>query len=144
MEHYFHTDAVQAIGHIPVNVDVLGVDMLSSSAHKFNGPKGIGFLYVRKGTDIHSFADGGAQEFGMRAGTENVASIAAMEEALRKNCAQIDEIESRLRKMENSLIQALDEAGIDFIRNGADDHLPGNVNISIKMPAVKCCYTGWI
>lgn len=128
----FHTDAVQAIGHIPVNVDVLDVDMLSASAHKFNGPKGIGFLYVRKGTDIHSFADGGAQEFGMRAGTENVASIVAMAEALRKNCAQIDEIESRLRKMENSLIQALDEAGIDFIRNGADDHLPGSISISIK------------
>lgn len=128
----FHTDAVQAIGHIPVNVDALGVDMLSASAHKFNGPKGIGFLYVRKGTDISSFADGGAQEFGMRAGTENVASIVAMAEALRKNCAHIDEIESRLRKMENSLIQALDEAEIDFIRNGANKHLPGNVNISIK------------
>lgn len=128
----FHTDAVQAIGHIPVNVDALGIDMLSASAHKFNGPKGIGFLYVKKGTDIYSFFDGGSQEFGMRAGTENVAAIVAMAEALRKNCAHIDATESRLRKMENSLIQALDEAGIDFIRNGADNHVPGNVSISIK------------
>ena len=128
----FHTDAVQAVGHIPVNVKVLGVDMLSASAHKFNGPKGIGFLYVRKGTDIYPFADGGAQEFGMRAGTENVAAIVAMAEALRKNCAHIDETESRLRKMENSFIQTLKKAGIDFIRNGADNHLPGNISISIK------------
>lgn len=128
----FHTDAVQAVGHIPVNVKVLGIDMLSASAHKFNGPKGIGFLYIRKGTDIHSYIDGGAQEFGMRAGTENVAAIVAMAEALRKNCTHIDETESRLHKMESSFIQALNEAEIDFIRNGADNHLPGNINISIK------------
>lgn len=128
----FHTDAVQAVGHIPVNVEVLGVDMLSASAHKFNGPKGIGFLYIRKGSDIRSLADGGAQEFGMRAGTENVAAIVAMAESLRKNCAQIDETESRLRKLENIFIQALNEARIDFIRNGDDNHLPGNISISIK------------
>ena len=128
----FHTDAVQAVGHIPVNVRFLGIDMLSASAHKFNGPKGIGFLYIRKGTDIHSFIDGGAQEFGMRAGTENVAAIVAMAEALRKNCAYMDETESKLRKMENNFIQALIGAGIDFIPNGADNHLPGIINISIK------------
>lgn len=128
----FHTDAVQAIGHIPVNVDLLGIDMLSASAHKFNGPKGIGFLYIRKGTNIHSLTDGGAQEFGMRAGTENVAFIVAMAEALRKNCAHIDETKRRLCKVEESLIQAMDEAGIDFIRNGSDEHVPGNVSISIK------------
>ena len=128
----FHTDAVQAIGHITIDVDDLDVDMLSASAHKFNGPKGIGFLYVRKGTDIHPFADGGAQEFGMRAGTENVASIVAMAEALRKNCAHISETERRLRKMEDRLIQTLKAAEIDFIRNGADEHVPGNVSLSIK------------
>lgn len=128
----FHTDAVQAVGHIPVNVRFLGIDMLSASAHKFNGPKGIGFLYIRKGTDIHSFIDGGAQEFGMRAGTENVAAIVAMAEALRKNCAYMDETESKLRKMENNFIQALIGVGIDFIPNGADNHLPGIINISIK------------
>jgi len=129
---FFHTDAVQAVGHIPVNVKVLGIDMLSASAHKFNGPKGVGFLYIRKGTDIHSLVDGGAQEFGMRAGTENIAAIVAMAEALRKNCAHMDETESRLCKMENSFIHALNKAGIDFIRNGADNHLPGNISISIK------------
>ena len=71
----FHTDAVQAVGHIPIDVSDLCVDMLSASAHKFNGPKGIGFLYIKRGTKISSFADGGAQEFHKRAGTENIASI---------------------------------------------------------------------
>ena len=71
----FHTDAVQAVGHIPVDVNVLQVDMLSASAHKFNGPKGIGFLYLRNGVHIAPLLDGGGQERGMRAGTENVAGI---------------------------------------------------------------------
>ena len=74
----FHTDAVQAVGHIEIDVNRLGVDMLSASAHKFNGPKGIGFLYLRKGVTIQSYMDGGSQEAGMRAGTENVAAIVAM------------------------------------------------------------------
>lgn len=128
----FHTDAVQAVGHIPVNVTELGIDMLSASAHKFNGPKGVGFFYLKKGTPIHPFLDGGSQEFGLRAGTENVASIVAMAEALRKNCAQIKDTEYKLRKMEEVLIHILDEAGIDYIRNGDSNHLPGNVNVSIK------------
>ena len=128
----FHTDAVQAIGHIPVDVTELGIDMLSASAHKFNGPKGVGFFYLKKGTPIHPFFDGGSQEFGLRAGTENVASIVAMAEALRKNCAQIKDTEYKLRKMEEVLIHILNEAGIDYIRNGDNNHLPGNVNISIK------------
>ena len=82
----FHTDAVQAVGHIPIDVNDLRVDMLSASAHKFNGPKGIGFLYVRKGTILTPYADGGAQENGMRAGTENIAGIVGMATALKKNC----------------------------------------------------------
>lgn len=84
----FHTDAVQAVGHIPIDVNELGIDMLSSSAHKFNGPKGIGFLYIRKGTQIRPLADGGAQEFHMRAGTENIASIVGMAVALKKTAGQ--------------------------------------------------------
>lgn len=128
----FHTDAVQAVGHIPVDVDKLGVDMLSASAHKFNGPKGIGFLYIRNGTNIHPFHNGGAQEYGMRAGTENVASIAAMAVALQKNCAQMRENEAKLRKMETLFISALQTSKIDFIRNGAEQHVPGNINISIR------------
>lgn len=128
----FHTDAVQAVGHIPVNVNDLGVDMLSASAHKFNGPKGIGFLYVKKGTAVKAFIDGGAQEFGMRAGTENIACVAAMAEALRKNCVQMSETENRLRKMENCFIKTLDDAALDYIQNGSYNHVPGIVSISIK------------
>ena len=85
----FHTDAVQAVGHIDINVHKLDVDMLSASAHKFNGPKGIGFLYIKKGTNIASYINGGSQEFELRAGTENIASIVAMAVALEKNCSQI-------------------------------------------------------
>lgn len=128
----FHTDAVQAVGHIPVDVNELGVDMLSASAHKFNGPKGIGFLYIRKNTDICPFHDGGSQEFGMRAGTENVAAIVGMAAALQKNCAHMEKTEDKLRKMEMMLISALQSAEIDFIRNGAEQHIPGNVNIAIR------------
>ena len=82
----FHTDAVQAVGHVKINVHELEVDFLSASAHKFNGPKGIGFLYVRKGIELLPYADGGAQESAHRAGTENVASIVGMATALKENC----------------------------------------------------------
>ena len=84
----FHTDAVQAVGHIPIDVNELAVDMLSASAHKFNGPKGIGFLYVRNGAVLSPYADGGAQEHGMRAGTENVAGIVGMATALKKTATK--------------------------------------------------------
>ena len=80
----FHTDAVQAVGHIEIDVNSLGVDMLSASAHKFNGPKGIGFLYVREGTPLIPYVSGGGQERHMRAGTENVASIVGMVTALKR------------------------------------------------------------
>ena len=82
----FHTDAVQAVGHVEIDVNTLGVDMLSASAHKFNGPKGIGFLYVRKNTPLAAYASGGSQESNMRAGTENIASIVGMAVALKKMC----------------------------------------------------------
>lgn len=128
----FHTDAVQAVGHISIDVHNLGIDMLSASAHKFNGPRGIGFLYVRRGLRLHNLMDGGAQENGCRAGTENVASIVGMAVALEKNIFRIESEANRLRSVEDRFISELHEAGIDFIRNGSDDHLPGNVNISIK------------
>lgn len=128
----FHTDAVQALGHIPVDVKTLGVDMLSASGHKFNAPKGVGFLYIRKGTKISPYADGGSQEFCMRAGTENIASIAAMAIALKKNCDNMAVIENRLHFIEESFLQVLDDAEIDYIRNGAMEHIPGNINISIR------------
>ena len=128
----FHTDAVQAVGHVPINVNVLGVDFLSASAHKFNGPKGIGFLYIRKGTSITSFNDGGAQEHGYRAGTENVVGIVGMAQALKDNCAQMDTFNRKMSELEKSLIRTLDEAGLDYIRNGAKNHVPGNVSLSFK------------
>ena len=128
----FHTDAVQAVGHIEIDVKELGVDILSASAHKFNGPKGIGFLYIKKGTPINSYASGGAQEFGMRAGTENVASIVGMAVALKKNCERIHESTRHLLTCETLLIEKLNNAGIDFVRNGSDNHIPGNISLSFK------------
>ncbi len=128
----FHTDAVQAVGHIPIDVNELSVDMLSASAHKFNGPKGIGFLYVRKGTPLVPYADGGAQEQGLRAGTENVASIVGMATALKKNCDEMQQTIEKLRAMEKDFLDAIHTAGIDFIRNGAENRVPGNISISIR------------
>lgn len=128
----FHTDAVQAVGHIKIDVKALGVDMLSASAHKFNGPKGIGFLYIKKGTPISSYASGGAQEFGMRAGTENIASIVGMAVALKKNCERIQDVTKHLLACEDLLVEKLKTAGIDFVRNGSDNHIPGNISLSFK------------
>ena len=128
----FHTDAVQAVGHIPVDVKVLDIDMLSASAHKFNGPKGIGFLYIKKGTEIRPYIDGGAQEFGMRAGTENVAFIVAMAVALKKNCVQMQKTEARLLQIEQTFLSTLAELEVPFIRNGVRNGIPGNISISIK------------
>lgn len=128
----FHTDAVQAVGHVSLDVKELGVDMLSASAHKFNGPKGIGFLYIKKGTPIRPFNDGGAQENGMRAGTENVASIVGMATALKKSCDEIEVVSSLLKKMEDALLSKLVREGIDFCRNGGVNHTPGNISLSFK------------
>ena len=128
----FHTDAVQAVGHISIDVNEIGIDMLSASAHKFNGPKGIGFLYIRKGTQIRPLADGGAQEFHMRAGTENIASIVGMAVALQKNCRTMQETSTKLQAMDHAFIDALHEAGIDFVRNGSANRMPGIISISIR------------
>lgn len=128
----FHTDAVQVIGHLKIDVHDLDVDMLSASAHKFNGPKGIGFLYIKKGTRIAPFMDGGSQEFGMRAGTENIASIVAMATALEKNCDKIIDNKKHLNQLEAQLVRRLDESGIDYIRNGGHNHTPGNISLSFR------------
>lgn len=129
---YLHTDAVQAVGHISIDVNALDIDLLSASGHKFNGPRGIGFLYIRKGTPISAYMDGGLQENKLRAGTENVAAVVAMAIALRKNCLLIKENENKLRNLENIFLKVLDENKVEYIRNGAEHHIPGNVNISIK------------
>ncbi len=128
----FHTDAVQAVGHVHIDVKALGVDMLSASAHKFNGPKGIGFLYIKKGTPITSYASGGAQEFGMRAGTENIASIVGMAVALKKNCDNLAENIHHIENIESQLLDKLSSFGLDYIRNGSLQHIPGNVSLSFK------------
>jgi len=128
----FHTDAVQAVGHINIDVHKLGVDFLSASAHKFNGPKGIGFLYIRNGVKIPAFIDGGSQETGLRAGTENVASIVAMAVALKNNCEKIDDNEKKICGLEKQLIDGLHELNIDFIRNGAETRIPGNISLSFR------------
>ncbi len=126
----FHTDAVQAVGHIPIDVHDLGVDMLSASAHKFHGPKGVGFLYVRDGVSLLPYSDGGAQESGLRAGTENVAGIVGMAAALKSSCDAMEEDARRIRKMESELLGMLGRSGIRFARNGGDDRLPGLLSLS--------------
>ena len=125
-----HTDAVQAIGHTRINVRELGVDMLSASAHKFNGPKGIGFLYIKEGVNWPALIKGGTQENGLRAGTENVASIVGMATALEENVISICENESYLAHLEEILISNLSRSGIAFYRNGAENHIKGNVSLS--------------
>ena len=127
----FHTDAVQAVGHVKIDVRTLGVDFLSASAHKFNGPKGTGFLYIRKGVDLLPYADGGKQEYGLRAGTENVAGIVGMAVALEKNCKEVDVHSEHLRELESRLLTQLD-GRIDYIRNGGVNRIPGNISLSFR------------
>ena len=128
----FHTDAVQAFGHVPIDLHALGVDMASASAHKFNGPKGIGFLYLRRGVELPALLDGGAQEQGRRAGTENVAGIVGMATALAINVANMSENMRRLQRLESVFVETLDAQGLDYCRNGAARRLPGSVSISIR------------
>ena len=126
----FHTDAVQAVGHVKIDVKELGVDFLSSSAHKFNGPKGIGFLYIRNGADLLPYMDGGAQEKKHRAGTENIAAISGMAEALKGNCEYMEQNEEHIRGLETMILNALSAAGVRFQRNGGDYTLPGLMSLS--------------
>ena len=128
----FHTDAVQAVGHIPVDVKELGIDMLSASAHKFNGPKGVGFLYVSAGLKISPYLDGGGQEFALRGGTENVAAIAATALALEKNCRDMKENASKSRACAETLLEYLRGQNVDFRLNGGEIRLPGHLSLSFK------------
>ncbi len=128
----FHTDAVQAVGHIPINVKAEHIDMLSSSAHKFHGPKGVGFLYVRKGVRITNLIEGGAQERGKRAGTENVAGIAAMAAALAESAGKMDETAAELIKKRDRLIEGLRQIPHCALNGDARRRLPGNVNFCFE------------
>jgi len=129
---YFHTDAVQTVGHIPVNVDRLNVDLLSISGHKFYGPKGVGALYVRKGTKLVSLMHGGEQERRRRAGTENVPAIVGLGKAVELAGQEMDKEAERLAYLRDKLIEGLGEK-IDHIRlNGHPKRrLPNNVNVSV-------------
>lgn len=128
----FHTDAVQSVGHIPIDVKDLDVDMLSASAHKFNGPKGIGFLYAKKGTPLISYADGGAQEAGMRAGTENIPAIVGMATALKRNCNDMNSNIKHIQMLEKTLMSRLKSSNLDFKRNGGNNKNPGNISLSFR------------
>jgi len=128
----FHTDAVQAVGHIPVDVKELGVDMLSASAHKFNGPKGIGFLYVRAGTGLNPLIDGGGQEKDMRAGTENVAGIVGMATALKEHVDNLKAEMVYLSGLSQQFVEGLKKHGLDFNLNGSVRRVPGSISVSFR------------
>ena len=129
----FHTDAVQAFGQIPINVDELHIDMLSASGHKFNGPKGIGFLYIRRGVKIRSFIHGGAQERRRRAGTENVPGIVGIGAAAERAARTRKERTGKEREMRDYLIRRI-ESEIPYCRLNGDreKRLPNNVNFSFR------------
>lgn len=128
----FHTDAVQAVGHISIDVRDLNVDFLSASAHKFNGPKGVGFLYIRKGIKLKQLIHGGQQESELRAGTENVASIVGMAAALKFNC---DQMERNAAHLDNLVVRLKDGLAsvaeqVVYPGSGVCDQLPGFVSVS--------------
>lgn len=129
----FHTDAVQAFAHVPINVDACGIDMLSASGHKLNGPKGIGFLYIRKGVKIRSFIHGGAQERKRRAGTENVPGIVGLGKAVELAAASVKERMERETEIRDYMIARI-EKEIPYCRLNGDrvKRLPNNVNFSFR------------
>ena len=128
----FHTDAVQAVGHIPVNVESEYIDMLSSSAHKFHGPKGVGFLYARKGIRLTNLIEGGAQERGRRAGTENVPGIVAMAAALIESVEKIEENSKHSTTLRDRLITGLAEISHSALNGDAAKRLPSNVSFCFE------------
>ena len=129
----FHSDGVQAFGHIPIDVNKCNLDMLSVSSHKFHGPKGVGFLYVRKNTKIKPFILGGGQEFGMRAGTENVPGIVGMTTAARISCKNLKNNMKILTDIRNHMISRLQKEISDIRVNGSlNERLPNNINFSVK------------
>lgn len=126
----FHTDAVQAVGHIPVDVKADGVDFLTLSAHKFHGPRGIGALYVRRGIRLQSLIDGGGQERGKRAGTENLPGIAGMAAALEEETAQLKKHMDYVEGLRHTLVAGLREIPHARINESPQHHAPGIVNVS--------------
>lgn len=128
----FHTDAVQAVGHIKVNVEEDNIDMLSASGHKFHGPKGTGFLYVKKGIALTNLIEGGAQERGKRAGTENVPGIAAMATALKESVAALDEYKAKLTPIRDRIIAGLNEIPHSALNGDFEHRVPSNINFCFE------------
>jgi len=128
----FHTDAVQAVGHLPIKVKEQNIDMLSSSAHKYHGPKGIGFLHARKGIRLTNLIEGGAQERGKRAGTENVAEVAAMAAALEEAVANMDRNAAHMSALRDKIIKGLSEIPHSALNGDAVKRLPGNINFCFE------------
>ncbi len=128
----FHTDAVQAVGHVKVNVAEQNIDMLSLSAHKFHGPKGIGTLYAKRGIILDPLINGGAQERGKRAGTENLCAIAGMAAALEEACAKLDDYAARVTPLRDRLIAGLDQIPYSELNGDREHRLPGTVNFCFE------------
>ena len=128
----FHTDAVQAVGHLPIDVGAAPIDLLSASAHKFHGPKGVGFLYARKGVRLTNLIEGGAQERGKRAGTENVPGVAGMAAALEEAVASLSANAEKLTVLRERLIRGLQEIPHAALNGDAVQRLPGNVNFCFE------------
>ena len=128
----FHTDAVQAAGHIPVNVREQNIDMLSLSAHKFHGPRGIGALYVKRGIELISLMEGGGQERGKRPGTENLPAIMGMAAALKEECTLMEQNEAKVIAMRDRLIQGLSQIPYSILNGSREKRLPGNVNFCFE------------
>ena len=128
----FHTDAVQAVGHIHINVKEQNIDMLSLSGHKFHGPKGVGALYCRRGIALTNVIEGGAQERGKRAGTENIAGICGMAAAMKDACDHIDENMPRVAAMRDKLIAGLSQIPHSALNGDSVNRLPGNVNFCFE------------
>ena len=128
----FHTDAVQAAGHIPVNVKKQNIDMLSLSAHKFHGPRGIGALYVKRGIELTSLMERGGQERGKRPGTENLPAIMGMAAALKEECTLMEQNEAKVTAMRDCLIQGLSQIPYSILNGSREKRLPGNVNFCFE------------
>lgn len=128
----FHTDAVQAAGHLHIDVQEQNIDLLSLSAHKFHGPKGIGVLYARRGIPLTNVIEGGAQERGKRAGTENIPAIMGMAAALEESCAHIDENAEKMTALRDKLIKGLSQIPHSILNGDAKQRLPGNINFCFE------------
>ena len=128
----FHTDAVQAAGHMPIDVEAMNIDMLSLSGHKFHAPKGVGVLYVKKNFPLMNLIEGGGQERGKRAGTENVAGIVALAAALKESCDTMEENTATILPMRDKLISELGKIPHSIINGSMENHVPGTVNICFE------------